>query len=128
MTSAPHSHPPLHTTGSREGEWVTLAAALWLSRLPGPTDLRHVDQPHSQCLVAKDRAVLVALSPLQHYLKFVGITLEEMRVLQRAKRVSGQVGGARWGRAPFLGTYFCLHQCWDQVGGGPGNLGHRRCD
>lgn len=44
--------------------------------------LSHVDETQGQRLVAEDGSILVALPPLQHDLKLVGVPLQEMRVLQ----------------------------------------------
>ena len=56
--------------------------------------LCHVDESHSQGFIAQDSPVLVPLPPLQHNLQFVGISLEEMRVLKRktVQMVSQQLG------------------------------------
>lgn len=47
--------------------------------------LCHVDDPHRQGFVAQDGSVLVAFSPLQHYLQSVGVSLQKMRVLWKNK-------------------------------------------
>lgn len=44
--------------------------------------LGHVDQPDSQRFVAQNGPVLVALPPLQHNLQLIGISLQEVGVLQ----------------------------------------------
>lgn len=48
--------------------------------------LCHVDESHGQGLIAQDGPVLVTLSPLQHDLQLVGISLQEMRVLPSDKQ------------------------------------------
>lgn len=68
----------------------------WLSDLQAShlrllsAHLRHVDESHSQGLIAQDGPVLVPLPPLQHDLQLVGISLKEMRVLG-AQRESRQL-------------------------------------
>lgn len=52
-----------------------------LPSAPSTLYLSHVNDSHCQGLVAQDGAVLVSLPPLQHDLKFVAISLEEVRVL-----------------------------------------------
>ena len=60
--------------------------------------LRHVDEPHGQGLIAQDGPVLVTLSPLQHDLQLVGISLQEMRVLPGTKQSRAQLErGPPWG-------------------------------
>lgn len=52
-----------------------------LRSVPSTLYLSHVNDSHCQGLVAQDGAVLVSFPPLQHDLKFVAISLEEVWVL-----------------------------------------------
>lgn len=44
--------------------------------------LSHIDDSHSQSLVAENGSILVAFPPLQHNLQSVGVPLQKMRVLE----------------------------------------------
>ena len=74
--------------------------------------LRHVDEPHGQGLIAQDGPVLVTLSPLQHDLQLVGISLQEMRVLPGTKQSRAQLvrEGSSVGSSPAGGrtTILCF--------------------
>lgn len=50
--------------------------------MPNAAHLSHVDRANSQSLVAQNRSVLVPLPPLQHDLKLVAFSLQEVRVLR----------------------------------------------
>lgn len=54
--------------------------------------LSHVDDSHRQSLVAQNSPVLVSLSPLEHNLEFVAISLQEVWILQK-ERQSGKCNG-----------------------------------
>lgn len=45
--------------------------------------LCHIDNAHSKGLVAQDSPVLISLSPLEHDLQAVSISLQEVGILQR---------------------------------------------
>lgn len=45
--------------------------------------LCHINNAHSEGLVAQDSPVLIALSPLEHDLQAVSISLQEMGILWR---------------------------------------------